>query len=53
METAERGAFGLEAGIGLTIPTGQNGGSIFVDGSVEVRSDYTNMNGTVGYRINF
>ena len=53
VESAERGAFGLEAGIGLTIPTGQKGGSFFVDGSVELRSDYTNMNGTVGYRINF
>ena len=53
VESAERGAVGLEAGIGLTIPTGQMGGSIFVDGSVELRSDYTNMNGTVGYRINF
>ena len=47
------GAFGIELGAGLTIPMGQDGGSIFMDASVELRGDYTNANGTVGYRINF
>lgn len=28
-------------------------GSIFSDGSVELRSDYTNVNATVGYHIQF
>ena len=53
VDSTEMGAFGLEAGAGLTIPVGQDGGSIFMDASVELRSDYTNVNGTVGYRINF
>ena len=53
VDSTEMGALGLEAGAGLTIPVGQEGGSIFMDASVELRSDYTNVNGTVGYRINF
>jgi uncharacterized protein with beta-barrel porin domain len=53
VESTEMGAFGLEAGVGLTIPVGQEGSSIFMDASVELRSDYTNVNGTVGYRVNF
>ena len=53
VESAEMGAFGIELGAGLTIPVGQDGGSIFMDASVELRGDYTNANGTVGYRINF
>ena len=53
VKSAELGAFGVELGAGLTIPMGDDDGSIFVDGSVELRSGYTNVNGTVGYRINF
>jgi outer membrane autotransporter protein len=53
VDSAERGAFGLEVGAGLTIPVGQEGGSIFADAAVELRRDYTNVNGTVGYRVNF
>jgi outer membrane autotransporter protein len=53
VKSAETGAFGLEAGAGLTIPLGDEGSSIFMDASVELRADYTNVNGTVGYRINF
>jgi outer membrane autotransporter protein len=53
VKSAEAGAFGLEAGAGLTIPLGDEGSSIFMDASVEIRADYTNVNGTVGYRINF
>ena len=53
VKSAELGAFGVELGAGLTIPMGDDDGSIFVDGSVEMRSGYTNFNGTVGYRINF
>ena len=52
-ESAERGGFGLEAGAGLTIPMGDEGGSLFMDASVELRADYVNVNGTVGYRVNF
>ena len=51
IESAEMGAFGLELGAGISVPVGK--GSIFADGSVELRSDYTNLNVTVGYRIQF
>ena len=53
IQSAELGAFGVELGAGLTIPLGDDDGSIFVDGSAEIRSGYTNLNATVGYRINF
>lgn len=53
VKSAELGAFGAEFGVGVTVPVGSNAGSIFVDGSAEIRSGYTNINGTVGYRINF
>ena len=53
IESAEVGALGLEAGAGLTIPLGDGGSSLFMDASVELRADYTNVNGTVGYRVNF
>ena len=51
IESAERGALGLELGAGISIPVGT--GSIFTDGALELRSDYTNFNTTVGYRIQF
>ena len=53
VKSAEIGAIGLEIGAGLTIPLGDDDGSLFIDGSVELRSGYTDVNGTVGYRINF
>lgn len=51
IESAELGAFGVELGAGISVPVGR--GSIFADGSVELRSDYANFNATVGYRIQF
>lgn len=53
IESAEVGAVGVELGAGLTIPVGAEGGALFIDGSAELRDGYTNLNGTVGYRINF
>ena len=54
IESAELGAFGGEVGLGLHIPVGdENDGTIFVDVSAEFRSGYTNVNGVLGYRINF
>ena len=50
---AEKGVIGAELGVGLTVPMGATGGSVFADASVEVGGGYTNVNGTVGYRINF
>ena len=51
IESAELGAFGVELGAGISVPV--RTGSIFADGAVELRSDYTNFNATVGYRIQF
>lgn len=51
VKSAEMGAFGLELGAGISVPVGS--GSVFVDGAVELRSDYTNYNAAVGYGIQF
>lgn len=51
IESAELGAFGVELGAGISLPVGT--GSIFADGAVELRSDYTNFNAAVGYRVQF
>jgi uncharacterized protein with beta-barrel porin domain len=54
IESVELGAFGAEIGAGLHIPVGdENDGTIFMDFSAEFRSGYTNLNGVLGYRINF
>ena len=54
VESAELGAFGVELGAGLSVPMGdEDSGTLFFDVSAELRSGYTNLNGTVGYRINF
>lgn len=53
VKAAEMGSIGAELGVGITVPMGATGGSIFADASLEVGSGYTNINGTVGYRINF
>lgn len=50
---AEKGVVGMELGVGITIPVGSESGSVFADASLEVGGGYTNINGTVGYRINF
>lgn len=52
IESAEAGAFGLELGTGISVPVGRSG-SIFADGAVELRSDYTNLNATMGYKVQF
>ena len=51
IESAERGAMGLELGAGISMPVGS--GSLFTDGAVELRNDYTNFNAAVGYKIQF
>ncbi|MDO4220602.1 MAG: autotransporter domain-containing protein [Akkermansia sp.] len=53
VRSADAGAFGVEIGAGFTIPVGQDAGAIFVDASADIRSGYSDVNGTVGYRINF
>ncbi len=46
-------AVGVELGAGITIPVGDDNGAIFIDGSAELRNSYSNLNGTVGYRMQF
>ncbi|MGN0864806.1 MAG: hypothetical protein ACI4P8_01500 [Akkermansia sp.] len=53
VKSAESGAIGCELGAGLTVPVGDEGGNLFADASVELRADYTNVNATLGYRVNF
>ena len=51
IESAERSPLGLEMGAGIAVPVGS--GSIFADGAVELRNDYTNFNATLGYKLQF
>lgn len=53
IRSAEYGVCGVEAGVGLSVPLGRSSGNLFIDGSVELRADYSNLNATVGWRINF
>lgn len=53
VESASMGTLGVEAGIGLVIPMGSDGGSVFADASGEYNNGYFNANATLGYRINF
>lgn len=53
VSSAERGPISLEIGAGITVPVGSRSGSIFLDGSAELGSEYTGVNATVGYRLNF
>ncbi len=46
-------AVGVELGAGITIPLGNDRGAFFIDGSAELRNSYSNLNGTVGYRMQF
>ena len=50
---ARQGAFGVELGMGLTIPLGKDYGSIILDCSAEMYSDQTTVNGVLGYRFDF
>lgn len=51
IDSAKLGAFGVELGAGISVPVGS--GSLFADGAVELRSGYSDINGTVGYRMQF
>ncbi len=52
VESAERGAVGVELGLGITVPTSP-AAAVFFDASIELRADYHNANATVGYRVDF
>ncbi len=53
VRSAKLEAVGVELGVGFNIPLGQNAGSIFIDGNAELRNEYSNLNGAVGYRFEF
>ncbi len=53
VESAEVGAVGVEAGIGISIPIDAQSGSIFADASLEWRDNWVSTNATLGYRVNF
>ena len=52
-KSAKMGAFGVEVGAGITIPVSENAGALFLDFTGDFRNRYTEINGTVGYRLNF
>ncbi len=53
VRSAKLEAVGVELGAGITFPLGDEGGAFFIDGSAELRNSYSNLNGTVGYRVSF
>lgn len=53
IRSAERGGIGLEMGAGMIIPLGAESGQLFLDAGFEFRSDWMEVNGTLGYRMNF
>ncbi len=53
VESAGGGAFGVELGMGLAAPLGEESGTMFLDGSVLLRSHRCEFNATVGYRNQF
>lgn len=50
---SEPGAFGVEVGIGLSMPLGLHGGTIFADCSAEFRDNLNTVNGVLGYSLDF
>ncbi len=53
VHSAKLSAVGVELGAGLSIPLGANAGALFIDGSAELRNEYSNLNGSIGYRFEF
>ena len=54
VKSAERGAVGLELGTGFAVPLGgESGQELFVDVSAELRSQATELNATVGWKMSF
>lgn len=52
VESAKRGATGLELGAGYMMPLGKDV-DLFMDASAEFRSGETNLNATLGVKLNF
>ena len=53
VKSAEMGNFGVEIGAGITIPMARDNDALFLDLSAEFWSGFANVNGVVGYRVNF
>lgn len=54
VRTSKRGALGVEIGGGFAIPMERlGGGSIFAECSAEFMSNYSTVNGALGYRVGF
>ena len=53
VKSAEMGNFGVEIGAGITIPMARDNDALFFDLSAEFWSGFANVNGVVGYRVNF
>lgn len=53
VRSAAAGRLGLEMGAGIVVPIGVEAGHLFLDAGFEFRSDETDVNGVVGYRLNF
>ena len=50
---AEPGAFGIELGVGFSVPLGGDLGSIIMDCSAEFFENQNSVNGVLGYRLDF
>lgn len=53
VRSAELGMVGVELGAGIVVPIGVDSGSLFLDASFEIASDYSEINGVIGYQIDF
>ena len=53
VKSAETGNFGVEIGAGVTIPMLRDNDALFLDLSAEFWSGFANVNGVIGYRVNF
>lgn len=49
---AKAGATAFQAGVGLSVPVGQQS-VIFMDANADIRSGSSSVNGSIGYRYNF
>ncbi len=53
VRSAEQGVVGVELGAGISVPLGSESGSLFFDASFEIYSDYSEVNGVIGYQLDF
>ena len=53
LRSADTGRVGMELGAGITVPIGVDAGSLFLDAGFEMRSEQTELNAVLGYRVNF